>query len=98
MDPANNEVRTAVQGFCQALADANSDSLAYTVGSSLLDDVVPWQKEWPNTLTGQLTSEGVLTKDMAWLQNQYRKFFALRTNGSLTMRCESAFLIRWAMI
>ena len=73
LDPANDDVDTAVQGFCQALAAANSDSLAYTVGRSLLDDVVPWRKEWPNTLTGQLLSEGVLTKDRAWLQHRYQE-------------------------
>ena len=73
LDPANNDVHAAVDRFCQELADTNSDSLAYTVGSSLLDGVVPWQKKWPNTLTGQLLSEGVLTKDMAWLQGEYRE-------------------------
>ena len=73
LDPANNNVHTAVQRFCQALAAANSDSLVYSVGSSLLDGAVPWRKEWPNTLTGQLLSEGVLTKDMAWLQDEYQE-------------------------
>ena len=73
LDPAKKDVDTAIQEFCQALADADSDNLAYTVGSSLLDDVVPWQKEWPDTVTGQLLSEGVLTKDMAWLERQYQE-------------------------
>ncbi len=73
LDPPKKEVHKAVQVFCQKLGDANADSLSYAVGSSLLDDVVPWRHEWPDTMTGQLLSEGVLTRDMAWLQGEYQE-------------------------
>ena len=66
MDPARHQVRAAVSGFSKALVDASHDSLSYETASHLIEAFGGERHQWPDTLLGQLLSEGVLSKDLAW--------------------------------
>ncbi len=66
MDPALRPVQAAISGFSQALAVANGDSLPYERASDLINAFGHGYHQWPDTLFGQLLSEGVLSKDVAW--------------------------------
>ena len=66
MDPALRPVRAAIDGFSQALVEANGDNLPYEKASKLIDSFAHDRHEWPDTLFGQLLSEGVLSKDLTW--------------------------------
>lgn len=66
MDPALRSVRKAIDVFSRALIEVNRETLPYEKASSLIDACGHRRCEWPNTLFGQLLSEGVLSKDVAW--------------------------------
>ena len=66
MDPTLRPVLAAIGAFSKALVDANSDSLPYANASDLIDAFGHGLHQWPDTLFGQLLSEGVLSKDLAW--------------------------------
>ena len=66
LDPLTKCVEAALDAFSQALADDNCDSLARDRSAQIIDEFAPTQHEWPETLFGQLLSEGVLTRDLAW--------------------------------
>ena len=65
LDPTLHPVQTAIDKFSKALVDVNSDKLPYKDASDLINTGHGHHK-WPNTLFGQLLSEGVLSKDLAW--------------------------------
>ena len=65
MDPTLHPVQTAIGEFSKALVEANSDKLPYKDASDLIN-TGHGHHQWPNTLFGQLLSEGVLSKDLAW--------------------------------
>ena len=66
MDPALHPVQAAIDGFSKALVEANSDNLPYENASNLIDAFGHDRHRWPDTLFGQLLSEGVLSRDLAW--------------------------------
>ena len=65
MDPALRPVQAAINEFSKALVEANSENLPYESASDLIDAFGHGRYEWPDTLFGQLLSEGVLSKDLA---------------------------------
>ena len=66
MDPTLHPVQAAIGGFSKALVEANRDTLTYATTSDLIDKFGNGLHQWPDTLFGQLLSEGVLSKDVAW--------------------------------
>ena len=66
MDPELRPVRKAIDMFSKALIQVNRETLPYENASHLIDTCGHGHCEWPNTLFGQLLSEGVLSKDLAW--------------------------------
>ena len=66
LDPATRPVTNAIDAFCNALAHDNRDSLAREQSAQIIDAFAPGRDRWPDTLLGQLLSEGVLTADVAW--------------------------------
>ena len=69
MDPERRPVRAAIDKFCKKLAEIKCDSLSYEDAANLIDAFGNQSHQWPDTLFGQLLSEGVLSKDMAWEDN-----------------------------
>lgn len=65
MDPARHPVQKAIDKFCKALVEAKNGSLSYEDASNLIDAFGHERHQWPDTLFGQLLSEGVLSKDLA---------------------------------
>ena len=65
LDPATRPVEQAIDAFCEALSADNRDSLPYVRSSEIVNDFAPGHCKWPDTLFGQLLSEGVLTADVA---------------------------------
>ena len=66
MDPTLHPVQKAIGKFSKALVEAKSGSLPYEDASSLIDPFGHEHHQWPDTLFGQLLSEGILSKDLAW--------------------------------
>ena len=66
IDPSSRPVHRAIDAFCGALADANRDSLPYGRAEQIIREFAPGRDRWPDTLLGQLLSEGVLTRDATW--------------------------------
>lgn len=69
MDPERRPVRAAIDKFCDKLAEVKCDSLPYADASDLIDAFGNESRQWPDTLFGQLLSEGILSKDVAWEDN-----------------------------
>ncbi len=65
LDPETRPVEKAIDAFCKALADNNRDSLPRAHCSEIINTFAPECQRWPDTLFGQLLSEGVLTADIA---------------------------------
>ena len=66
MDLALHPVKAAIAGFSKALVEANSDSMPYADASALFASFGNGLHQWPDTLFGQLLSEDVLSRDVAW--------------------------------
>ena len=66
LDPGTRSVETAIDSFCKALARENRDSLERERVTEIINQFAPGRDQWPDTLLGQLLSEGVLTADLAW--------------------------------
>ena len=66
MDPTLRPVQAAIGDFSQALVEANSNTLPYETASDLIDKFGNGPQQWPDTLFGQLLSEDVLSRDVAW--------------------------------
>ena len=66
LDPGTRSVETAIDSFCKALARENRDSLERERVTEIINQFAPGRDQWPDTLLGQLLSEGVLTADVAW--------------------------------
>ena len=66
LDPATRPVETAIDAFCKALARENRDSIERERSAEIINQFAPGRDQWPDTLLGQLLSEGVLTADLAW--------------------------------
>lgn len=69
MDPERRPVRAAINKFCDKLAKIKRNSLPYADASDLIDAFGNESRQWPDTLFGQLLSEGILSKDVAWEDN-----------------------------
>ena len=65
LDPETRPVEQAIDAFCKALANDNRDSLPRDRSAEIINTFAPGHHEWPDTLFGQLLSEGVLTEDVA---------------------------------
>ena len=63
MDPALRPVQAAIDKFSQELIEANNNYLPYSDASDLINTIDHEHHQWPNTLFGQLLSEGILSKD-----------------------------------
>ena len=66
MDPMLRPVQAAIGGFSKALVETNRDTLPYETASGLIDKFGNVPQQWPDTLFGQLLSEDVLSRDLAW--------------------------------
>ena len=90
LDQISRPVETAINKFSAALADTNRDYLPHEQGVKIIIDTVPHLHEWPNTLFGQLLSEGVLTRDVTWEGDEvvrftYQRFADFRVVSTLLM-------------
>ena len=59
-------MRAAIGVFSKALIEASSDSLPYASASTLIGTFGHGLHQWPDTVFGQLLSEGILSRDFAW--------------------------------
>ena len=66
LDPGTRPVQAAIDAFCEALAEANRDTLTRGRATQIIDTFAPGRERWPNTMLGALLSENVLTKGAAW--------------------------------
>jgi len=66
LDPELHAVSAALKKFSEELLETGRDSLPFEEGATLVNSFAPHKTEWPNTLAGQLQSEGLLTSDLAW--------------------------------
>ena len=92
LDQISRPVETAISKFSAALADANRDYLPYEQGGKIISDAAPHLHEWPNTLFGQLLSEGMLTRDVTWegeeiVRFTYQRFADFRVVSELLKPC-----------
>jgi hypothetical protein len=65
-DPDLHTVRRSLEAFSKGLLEVGRDPLPYEDGAKLLDAFAPQLTAWPDTLVGQLLSEGLLTADLSW--------------------------------
>ena len=65
LDPGTQPVEAAIDAFCKALARESRDSLERERSTEIINEFAPGRDQWPDTLLGQLLSEGVLTADVA---------------------------------
>ena len=65
LDPATRPVQSAIDAFCDALAEANRDTLARGRATEIINAFAPGRNQWPETMLGALLSESVLTADLA---------------------------------
>ena len=65
LDPGTRPVEAAIDAFCKALARESRDSLERERSTEIINEFAPGRDQWPDTLLGQLLSEGVLTADVA---------------------------------
>lgn len=68
LDPVLHPVSAAVEMSSKAMVDAGREQIPYDQASQMFTELAPNKTEWPDTLFGQLLSEGILTKDIAWIQ------------------------------
>ena len=66
LDQATQPVEAAIDAFSKELADDNRDRLEHGRSTQIINKFAPELHQWPDTLFGQLLSEGVLTADVAW--------------------------------
>ena len=66
LDPSTRPVEEAIDAFCEALAHDNRDSLPRARSAKIINTFAPGHDKWPDTLFGQLLSEGILAADIAW--------------------------------
>ena len=78
LDPETRPVEQAIDAFCKALADDNRDSLPRDRSSEIINTFAPGCRRWPDTLFGQLLSEGVLTADIARHPSTYEPIHIVR--------------------
>ena len=94
LDPAGRPVEAAIDAFCKALIEDNRDSLPRDRSAAVINNFAPGRDRWPDTLLGQLLSEGVLTADVAWRRDAEKSVEVVRfTYQRFTdFRVASAFL------
>ena len=66
LDPATRHVERAIDAFCKALTGENRDSIERERSAEIINQFAVGRDQWPDTLLGQLLSEGILTADLAW--------------------------------
>ena len=69
LDPATRPVEKAIDAFCDALAHDNRDNLGREQSTQIINQFAPGRDHWPDTLLGQLLSEGVLAADVGWCRD-----------------------------
>lgn len=107
LDPASNPVEQAIAAFSDALLEANRDTLPRDEGATLMNKFAPGRFEWPDTMFGQLLSEGILSADVAYdfdandhiqvARFSYQRFADHRVAGSLLRPYESSDRLRAAL-
>ena len=70
MDSAMSSVQNAINSFCTKLVEIKCESLPYQEASNLINTFGNESRKWPNTLFGQLLSEGVLSCDVGWVSEE----------------------------
>ncbi len=90
LDPASRPVKAAIDAFSEALANDNRDYLPRDRCEHIINEIAPQPHEWPDTLFGQLLSEGVLTRDVTWDNEEvvrftYQRFADFRVVSTLLM-------------
>lgn len=70
LDPALDLVGDAITVVAAALTSSGNDHLAYAEAQKLIDGVAPVTgARWPDTLFGRMLSEGLLSRDFAYLED-----------------------------
>ena len=104
LDPVARSVYSAIDAFCEALADANQDSLGQGRATNIINEFAVGRDQWPDTLLGQLLNEGVLTRDITWqpdatepahvIRFTYQRFADYRIGSALLkpLNCDPALL------
>ncbi|HKP90510.1 MAG TPA: hypothetical protein VJT75_11125 [Thermoleophilaceae bacterium] len=67
LDPGLNSVGEAVSALARELANCADDHLAYADASALVGGFDSSGGQWPDTLFGRMLSEGLLSRDHAYL-------------------------------
>jgi hypothetical protein len=93
LDPARRSVERALDDVSAAMAAAGRDDLRRADTEALVNAHAPQLHRWPNTLFGQLLSEGLLAADVAWdreagdyrdvIRFQYQRFADYRVASAL---------------
>jgi hypothetical protein len=69
-DPVLDPVGKAVTAFAAALTHSGNDHLPYSEAQELIDALAPASgARWPDTLFGRMLSEGLLSRDYAYLND-----------------------------
>ena len=74
LDQALRPVEAAIDAFGEALLRKNRNNLPLSQSVQVINETAPHLHEWPNTLFGQLLSEGVLSRDVTWEGEEVVRF------------------------
>jgi hypothetical protein len=107
LDPARESVERALDDVSAAMAVAGKDHLLRSEAEALVDAHAPQLHRWPNTLFGQLLSEGLLAADVVWdgeaddyhdvVRFQYQRFADYRVGSALVEPFADAAALRRAL-
>ena len=73
LDPGQRDVEKAVGAFVEELVREKQDSLDRDRSAEIVKKFARKRHRWPNTLLGQLLSEGVLAEDLAWRNGEHEQ-------------------------
>lgn len=68
LDGRKKTIEHAIETLSAELLARGSDSIPYLEATELLDAFAKDRTEWPNTVTGQMLAEGLLSRDFRWSQ------------------------------
>jgi hypothetical protein len=69
LDASTRPVHTALRVLAERMAATRRDVLQRDEARSILDQFAPGKTDWPNTMLGQLVTNGVLTSDRYHIPN-----------------------------
>ena len=98
LDPHEWLVEDAVGKFVEELVREKQDSLAYDRSAEIVNGFAPRLQSWPNTLLGQLLTEGVLSADLAWRNDQREQVVRFTWFGVWIYFCQTPCFYRRTFI